>query len=199
MFSPYPENPKTGQNVNFDHIPLYRTKSLQPGKDRKLTDTKSPEAVNYNAGKGSKSLLPPGNLKRKVNQAKGFTDTSSRNIIKSQGADVSGITSAKDATSTRTPSAERLREPVPSQGRKELINMVQEALQGGNHESLNAPTAKRKRIAAPPQETDRKFFYPTPMPLHASGVAIGGAGLLKSINSLLSSFLFHFFSLWVIS
>ncbi|KAL0296319.1 UNVERIFIED_CONTAM: Cell division cycle 7-related protein kinase [Sesamum radiatum] len=129
-------------------------------------------------GKVSKSLLPPGNLKNKVDKAK--VDTSSRNIIKSQGADVSGITSAKDATSTRTPSAERLREPLPSQGRKELISLVQEALQGGNHVSVKAPISKRKRVAAHPGDTDSKFLYPTPMPLHANGIAIGGAGLVKS-------------------
>ncbi|KAK4423033.1 Cell division cycle 7-related protein kinase [Sesamum alatum] len=174
------DNSKAGHSLNFDQVPTALTKYLPSAKSRKLSNTRFPEAVDKTAGKISKSLLPPGNLKKKVDKAKVLTDTGSRNIIKSQGADGSGITSAKDATSTRTPSAERLREPLPSQGRKELISLVQEALQGGNHVSVNAPTSKRKRVAANPGNTDNKFLYPTPMPLHANGVAIGGAGLVKS-------------------
>ncbi|KAK6122248.1 hypothetical protein DH2020_044009 [Rehmannia glutinosa] len=163
-----------------DPVPTPRTISLPLAKGRKLMNTRSLEAVNKNAGKVSTSLLPPGNLKKKVDKAKAFTNTSSRNIIKSQGADGSGITSAKDATSTKTPSAERLREPIPSQGRRELLSLVQEAMQGGNHDSVNAPISKRKRVAASPGDSDNKFLYPTPMPLHANGIAICGAGLLKS-------------------
>ncbi|KAL0326621.1 UNVERIFIED_CONTAM: Cell division cycle 7-related protein kinase [Sesamum angustifolium] len=172
------DSSKAGHNLNFDQAPTALTKYLPSAKSRKLSNTRFPEAVNKTAGKVSKSLLPPGNLKNKVDKSK--VDTSSRKIIKSQGADVSGITSAKDATSTRTPSAERLREPLPSQGRKELISLVQEALQGGNHVSVKAPISKRKRVAAHPGDTDSKFLYPTPMPLHANGIAIGGAGLVKS-------------------
>ncbi|XP_020554050.1 uncharacterized protein LOC105155966 isoform X2 [Sesamum indicum] len=174
------DSSKAGHNLNFDQAPTALTKYLPSAKSRKLSNTRFPEAVNKTAGKVSKSLLPPGNLKNKVDKAKVLTDTSSRNIIKSQGADVSGVTSAKDATSTRTPSAERLREPLPSQGRKELISLVQEALQGGNHVSVKAPMSKRKRVAAHPGDTDSKFLYPTPMPLHANGIAIGGAGLVKN-------------------
>ncbi|KAL0372979.1 UNVERIFIED_CONTAM: Cell division cycle 7-related protein kinase [Sesamum calycinum] len=161
---------QAGHNLNFDQAPTALTKYLPSAKSRKLSNTRFPEAVNKTAGKVSKSLLPPGNLKNKVDKAK--VDTSSRNIIKSQGADVSGITSAKDATSTRTPSAERLREPLPSQGRKELISLVQEALQGGNHVSVKAPISKRKRVAAHPGDTDSKFLYPTPMPLHAMALLL---------------------------
>ncbi|KAG8374644.1 hypothetical protein BUALT_Bualt10G0017500 [Buddleja alternifolia] len=171
---------KAGHDVNFDSIPIPRTKSLPPAKERKFTNTSVPQAANQNSRKSSKSILPPGNLKKKADQPIFFTDSSSRNIIRTQGTDGSGITSTKDATSTRTPSAERLREPVPSQGRKELISLVQEALQGGNNESVNAPTSKRKRVAAPPRNAECNFLYPTPMPLHARGMAIGGAGLLKS-------------------
>ncbi|KAI3453457.1 hypothetical protein Pfo_010120 [Paulownia fortunei] len=144
-------------NLN-DNIPIPQTKSLTPAKSRKSMNTRLLEAVNKNAGKVPMSLLPPGNLKKKVDKAKVFTDTSSRNIIKSQ---------------------ERLREPLPSQGRKELLSLVQEAMQGGNHESVNAPISKRKRVAAPPGDAD-SFLYPTPMPLNANGIAIRGAGLLKS-------------------
>ncbi|XP_073130581.1 uncharacterized protein [Henckelia pumila] len=172
-------NSKSGHGVNIDHISLSQTKSL-PVKNRNFPNGRFPEVISQNAGKGMKPLLPASNLKRNIGQAKIFTGTCSRNNIKSQGADGSGITSAKDPTSTKTQSAERLREPMPNQGRKELINLVQEALQGGNSESVNAPTSKRKRVAAPPTNLDRKFFYPTPMPFHVSEVVIGGAGLLKN-------------------
>ncbi|KAL9167168.1 hypothetical protein ABFS82_05G077900 [Erythranthe guttata] len=165
-------------------VPIDGAKSVLPMKSsKKLVNGRSQEAVNKNAGKVSKSLLPPGNLKRKVDKAKGLTDNNSkRNIIRSQGGDGSGITCAKDGTSNRTPSAERLREPLPSQGRKELLSLAQEAMQGGGYHnaSLNSPTSKRKRVAAPPADVDTKFLYPTPMPLHANGIAIRGAGLPKS-------------------
>lgn len=164
--------------------PIHQAKSLLPVKSKKLMNARSLEADNKNARKVSKSLLPPGNMKNKVDKARVFTD-SNRNIIKSQGGDGSGITSAKDATSTRTLSAERLREPLPSQGRKELLSLVQEARQGKNHESVNAPLSKRKRVAAPPGDADTKFLYPTPMPLHTNGVAVLGAGLLKSKGYLI--------------
>ncbi|KAL8509376.1 hypothetical protein ACS0TY_016546 [Phlomoides rotata] len=150
-------------------------KSLPPAKSRKPMNTSG----DQNGGKVSKSILPPGNLKKEFDKAK---HSSSRNVIKSQGADGSGITSAKDATSTRTLSAEKLREPLPSQGRKALLNLAHEAMQGGNHESVNTPKSKRKRVAAPAAagDADTRFLYTTPMPLHANGIAICGAGLLKN-------------------
>lgn len=178
-FDIFAANSKAGHGVKIDHIFFSQTKSL-PVKNRNFPNNKFPEAISQNAGKGMNPLLPPSNLKRNIGQAKVFTDTCSRNNIKSQGADGSGITSTKDPTSTKTQSAERLREPIPNQGRKELINLVHEALQGGNNESVNAPTSKRKRVAAAPANSDGKFFYPTPMPLHASEMMIGGAGLLKN-------------------
>ncbi|XP_073020704.1 uncharacterized protein [Primulina eburnea] len=148
-------NSKAGHGIKIDHISFSQTKSL-PAKNRNFPN-KFPEAISQNVGKGMKPLLPPINLKKNIGQA-------------------------KDPTSTKTQSAERLREPIPNQGRKELINLVHEALQGGNNESVNAPapTSKRKRVAAAPANLDSRFFYPTPMPLHASEMVIGGAGLLKN-------------------
>ncbi|KAL2548036.1 putative serine/threonine-protein kinase cdc7 [Forsythia ovata] len=87
------DNSKGGHSVSFDHIPLPHTKSLPPARNRKLLNTKVPEVVKQDAGKSSKSLLLPRNLKRKSDQAKIYTDSGSRHIIKSQGADGSGITS----------------------------------------------------------------------------------------------------------
>ncbi|KAL6536516.1 hypothetical protein OROGR_013088 [Orobanche gracilis] len=169
---------KAAHNLN-DPVPIPQTDSLPPARSRKPITTRFSEAVNKNAGKVRTSILPPGNLKKKVDKAKFFTEASSRNVIKSQGGDGSGITSAKDATSNKTQSAERLREPIPSQGRKELLSLVQEALHGGNYEFVTAPISKRKRVAASPGDAER-FLYPTPMPLQANGIAIRGTGLLKS-------------------
>ncbi|XP_042022649.1 uncharacterized protein LOC121769931 [Salvia splendens] len=170
------DNSKFGQNLD-DPASIGLTNSLSP-----VIDTARINTVNKNVGKLRRFLLPPGNLKRKVDKAKVITEASSRNLIKSQGADGSGITSAKDATSTRTVSAERLREPLPCHFniRKELLSLAQEAVQVGNHGSADAPKSKRKRVAAPAGDVGRKLLYVTPMPLHASGNAICGAGLLKT-------------------
>ncbi|XP_042009363.1 probable serine/threonine-protein kinase cdc7 isoform X2 [Salvia splendens] len=163
---------------------LYSCKDMRKkyGTVSKLMDVTYVNTVNKNAGKACKSLLPPGNLKRKVDDAKVIAESSSRNIMKSQGADCSGITSAKDATSTITASAERFREPLPCHGRKELLSLAQEAMQvqGGNHGSVDAPKSKRKRVAAPSGDACNKLLRVTPMPLYANGNTVCGAGLLKT-------------------
>ncbi|KAL7188505.1 hypothetical protein ACSBR1_038382 [Camellia fascicularis] len=171
---------KVGHDVSFNHVPPAHTKSLPPNNQKFLV-SKSLEAINKQTGKRSKPLLSPKNLKKKaVDQTNAFSELGSRNVMKSQGADGSGITSAKDATSTRTPSAERLREPIPCQGRKELISLVHKAMQGPNYEELSVPAPKRKRVVALPGKVDRKLVYLTPMPVHSAGIAVAGAGLLKN-------------------
>ncbi|XP_019190689.1 PREDICTED: uncharacterized protein LOC109185165 [Ipomoea nil] len=172
---------KLEQATGFDETPLSLNKSLPPIKSRRFPNMKLLETVNQEAAaKGIKRTLQPKNTKVKGGLEKVHPDIGSRNIIKSQGADGSGLTSTKEPTSTRTPSAERLRQPLPCHGRKELISLAQEALQGANHREVKGPTSKRKRIAAPPGKEDRQFVYVTPMPLHSSGIGIRGAGLLKS-------------------
>lgn len=173
-----------GYDTSFDHVPLPCVKYLPPTKSRKLPTAKALELANQEAVKGSKSLVLSKNLKRKTDQTKERTDLSTRNVMKSQGADGSGITSAKDATSNRIASGERLREPIPCQGRKELISLAQEAMQGANHEVTSVPASKRKRVAAPPGKVDKKVVYFTPMPLHSTGIAIAGAGLPKNKGML---------------
>nr|GMD76322.1 probable serine/threonine-protein kinase cdc7 [Ipomoea batatas] len=172
---------KLEQATGFDETPLNLKKSLPPIKSRRFPNMTLLETVNQEAAaKGIKRTLQPKNTKMKDGLEKVHPDIGSRNIIKSQGADGSGLTSTKEPTSTRTPSAERLRQPLPCHGRKELISLAQEALQGANHREVKGPTSKRKRIAAPPGKEDRQFVYVTPMPLHSSGIGIRGAGLLKS-------------------
>ncbi|KAL3499720.1 hypothetical protein ACH5RR_038813 [Cinchona calisaya] len=171
---------KLGNDASLNHVPLPRTKSLPPTKSRKILTTKSMELAYQQQQNVSKPFLLSKDTRKKTEKPNPYAEVGSRSIIKSQGADGSGITSAKEATSTKTPSAERFREPLPCQGRKELINLVQEALQGAKHGAVNVPVSKRKRVAAPPAKVDRKFVYLTPMPLHSAGGVVGGAGSLKN-------------------
>ncbi|EPS70415.1 hypothetical protein M569_04345, partial [Genlisea aurea] len=155
-------------------------KPTQAGKGRKLSNPKHLE------GKLSKSILPPGSLKKKLEKAKAFNDASNWSMSRSRGGvDGSGITSAMETRSSgRIQSEERLiREPIPSKGRKELLSFVHEALRCGNRDSAtttNALPLKRKRVEASPRQANCGFFYSTPMPLHANGIAVAGAGSLKS-------------------
>lgn len=171
---------KAVQDVSLNRVSLPNEKSLPSTKSRKFVTAKALEVANQEQGKVSESFFPSMNMKNEIRRPKTCNEVGSMNITKSQGAEASGVTSAKDATSTRTPSGEKFREPLPCQGRKELISLVHEALQTTNHNAVSSPVSKRKRIAAPPRPTDCKFIYLTPMPLHSAGVAVGGAGLLKN-------------------
>ncbi|KAF3649350.1 putative vesicle-associated protein 2-1-like [Capsicum annuum] len=170
---------KSIHTTSFSGDPIPLAKSLPPIKQRNST-IKLGEDINEEAGKGVKSLIRHKNVKRKADQDKVGSDIAYRSIIKSKCADGSGITSAKDATSNRTPSAERLREPLPRLGRKALIDIAAEVVhQHPNNVDTKGPTSKRKRVAATPGKVENKYVCITPMPLHSSGIAIGGAGLLK--------------------
>ncbi|KAK9095124.1 hypothetical protein Scep_026593 [Stephania cephalantha] len=166
----------------FDHVPLPSTKPVPQIKGKKALGSKYPELIKPGTVKHSTPLLESKSVKKRIDRGhiKTCTDAGGRGLLKSQGADGSGITSAKDATSTRTPSAERMREPLPCHGRKELINLVQEVMQSPDHKAASFPTSQRKRVEAPPGKVDRKPVYLTPMPLHSSGSAVAGAGSLKN-------------------
>ncbi|KAM0835034.1 hypothetical protein ACQ4PT_063189 [Festuca glaucescens] len=84
----------------------------------------------------------------------------------SQAADGSGVTSAKDATSTKA-SLDRLKQPL-YKGRKELMNFLNE-VQSPNQNTPAAPVSQRKRVAAPVGSVDQKLFVLTPMPLRSGG------------------------------
>ena len=128
--------PKEGHSLNFNQVTVTHPNSVPPTKSRKIQSTKSLETHNWYPMKGSKLTLEPKNMKKKpVGQMKAYIDMGSQNIIKSQGADGSGITSAKDNTSARTSLSEKLREPLPCLWRNELISLAQEAMKNPNHES----------------------------------------------------------------
>ncbi|XP_010053535.2 probable serine/threonine-protein kinase cdc7 isoform X2 [Eucalyptus grandis] len=175
---------KLGYTHTEDFYPLsfQNPKSLTPTKNGKSTRAKSLSALKLELEevKGSKSIVDPRNLKRKVvDQKKSYNNLASRNAIRSQGPDGSGITSTRDLTSGSTPSAKRLREPLPRQGRKELINLLHDGMHT-NHEASSVPATLRKRVAAPPRKSEGKLCIISPMPLHSRGVAVSGAGLRRS-------------------
>ncbi|KAM4072294.1 hypothetical protein ACB094_11G127600 [Castanea mollissima] len=160
---------KSSHNVSIDHVPLPHSKSAPSIKDDKLV------RGNFIAPKQGVSVNsrpthePNKNLMKRAigGPLNNHCDLPVGNLFKSQGADGSGITSTKDATSTRIPSTERLREPLPFLGRKELISLVRDAVQ--------SPGSQRERAAAPPDKIDSKIAYLSPMPLQSAG-----AQLLKS-------------------
>ncbi|KAK6920392.1 Protein kinase domain [Dillenia turbinata] len=172
---------KSGSSISFDHVPLPHLGSSMSIKDRKSMKLQS-VAINQEKAVDSRPIFDHKDMKKRtyVGSLKAYTNFGGRKKIGSQGGDGSGITSARDATSTRTPSAEKLREPLPSFGRKELLSLVQDALHTPNHNEVNSPISQRKRVAAPPGNVERNIFYPSPMPLHSAGVAVVGAGLLKN-------------------
>ncbi|XP_021657509.2 uncharacterized protein LOC110647822 isoform X2 [Hevea brasiliensis] len=172
---------KAGNDVCFNHVALPNAKSIPPPKNSRIPSAKSLDAFNQEATKSLKITLESKiQKKRAVDRTKAQNDLNGHNVMKSQGADGSGITSVKDGTSTRTPSVERPREPLPCQGRKELINLLQEAMQSPNREGSSVPASMRKRIAAPPRKVDERFIYLTPMTLHSTGIASPGTCLIKN-------------------
>ncbi|PNX75907.1 putative serine threonine-protein kinase cdc7-like protein, partial [Trifolium pratense] len=151
------------------------TRSLTSNK-RELTDHRKYSEINRH-------------MKPKANNAghlKNCPDKAVAILRRAPGADGSGITSAKDITSTKTASADRLREPIPFRGRKELISLVQNSMQCANSSSIKSPTSQRKRVTAPSSKSDGRTLHLTPMPIHSSRVAVGS---FRSKGVILSSVL----------
>ncbi|KAL5560514.1 hypothetical protein UlMin_036725 [Ulmus minor] len=174
---------KSSYYASFGRVPIPLPNSAPATKDNKLERS---DFVSANRGttEESKSIHEyKKSIKNRTHAApmKKILDISGAggNKLRSQGADRSGITSTKDATSARTPSTERKMEPLPSLGRKELISLAQDAIQNLNHTALMSPASQRKRIAAPPGKVDSKIFYMGPMPLYSTGL-VAGSGSLKS-------------------
>ncbi|KAF5729646.1 serine/threonine-protein kinase cdc7 [Tripterygium wilfordii] len=173
---------KVGNSLSFDKVPLPNTKA--DSTKTKIPQSAKSRPINPEETKGS--TLEPKNLKRKVVDQTKASHFFSGNVVKSQGPDGSGVMSGKEVTSTRTPSAERPREPFPCQGRKELNSLLQEAMQHPNHEASRIPAPMRKRIAATPANVAMKFISLTPMPLHSNGLAVTGAGSVESKGVIIS-------------
>ncbi|KAK4746523.1 hypothetical protein SAY87_012835 [Trapa incisa] len=166
---------KARLSENLNPPPRASNNSVLRGK-MKLQGVKTLDAKRKDEIKILKSPLERKNLNRKVmNRGNNCNDLGSWNTVSRQGAEGSGITSARDATSTRTASAERMREPLPQQGRKELINLAQKLQM--TREISSVPAPKRKRVAAPPGRIDERLLNITPMPINLNSVSVNGAGL----------------------
>ncbi|KAL3610355.1 hypothetical protein D5086_001375 [Populus alba] len=109
---------KAANDVSFNSVAASNAKYVPPSKSRRFPGSKFLDAVDLGAIKDFKSTLEAKNVKKKA----------VRNIMISQGADGSGITSVKDATSARTPSVERMKEPLPSQVNPRLRIGAEDAL-----------------------------------------------------------------------
>uniref|UniRef100_A0A1J3JYU9 non-specific serine/threonine protein kinase n=1 Tax=Noccaea caerulescens TaxID=107243 RepID=A0A1J3JYU9_NOCCA len=136
------------------------------------TLVKSPDSTNRVTNKSSQKTLAPNSLKKAAGKIRARNDMSRLERFNSQGAEGSGLTSAKDVTSTRNnPSVEKRREPLPCHGRKELLNFMKETMSGpipNNEVSSKAPMSMRKRVAALPGNAE-ELRYLTPMPLRSNG------------------------------
>ncbi|KAL9817821.1 putative protein kinase Group-Pl-2 family [Arabidopsis thaliana] len=137
------------------------------------TLVKSLDAVNRGTNKPSQKTLAPNSIKKAAGKTRARNDMTRWERLNSQGAEGSGLTSAKDVTSTRNnPSGEKRREPLPCHGRKALLDFLQETMSVPipNHEvSSKAPTSMRKRVAALPGKAEKELLYLTPMPLCSNG------------------------------
>lgn len=77
---------------------------------------------------------------------------------------------SKEITSAHTPSGGNKREPLPNQGRKELLNLIHEAQQTPQQQSTLIPFSQRKRVAAPRERVRRDNGYTmnaSPMPIQS--------------------------------
>ncbi|XP_010434742.1 PREDICTED: probable serine/threonine-protein kinase cdc7 isoform X2 [Camelina sativa] len=147
------------------------------------TLVKSLDATNRGTNKSSQKTLAPNSLKKAAGKIRARNNIGRWEILNSQGAEGSGLTSAKDVTSTRNnPSGEKRREPLPCHGRKALLDFLQETMSVPipNHEvSSKAPTSMRKRVAALPRKAEKELLYLTPMPLRSNGRHEAGAVIQK--------------------
>ncbi|KFK22252.1 hypothetical protein AALP_AAs66747U000600 [Arabis alpina] len=173
-----------GYLIDFNLAMDLHQKYRRNGKSKAATDlpatskkhqtlVKSHDVTNRVANKSSQITLAPNSLNKTSGKIRGRTDMSRWDRLNSQGAEGSGLTSAKDVTSTRNnPSGEKRREPLPCHGRKALLNFLQETMSGPvkNQEvSSKGPTSMRKRVAALPGKAEKEVLYLTPMPLRSNG------------------------------
>lgn len=150
---------------------------MYSSKSKNTPNARLVDGENLEGRKGSNTILQLKNLRKAAYQRKPGHDVRGCSQIYSQGGDGSGITSAKDMSSMT--SAKRLREPLPCQGRKELINLVQESMMNPKNEVRHVPAPLRKRVIAS-QTADKQFINLTPMPLQSRGVPISRTVRMKN-------------------
>ncbi|KAG6490203.1 hypothetical protein ZIOFF_051488 [Zingiber officinale] len=162
-----------GCNIKLDPV-SQNLKSSSPKQPKRVTKegilVKGTEEVDDLKSHPSRSS-------RKKTERNPVAKIDNKNRCCNQAADISGVTSARDPTSTKTP-VDKLKQPIPCKGRKELINFLHEAMQTPDHKGSTAPASQRKRVAAPLGKVERRLLTVTPMPLHFDGNAVAGAGML---------------------
>nr|XP_010919908.1 probable serine/threonine-protein kinase cdc7 isoform X2 [Elaeis guineensis] len=171
--------------ANLDPASFPNAKSTSCDQAKRILNNAILDNVTKEAANDSMEHPFSKNIKKRPNKSSlnALPKIESKMLYGSQAADVSGITSTKDPTSTRTPSADRLKQPIPCKGRKELINFLHEAMQSPNQKAATVPASQRKRVAAPLGKVDRTVIMLTPMPLHSGGKAVAGAGMFKNKGS----------------
>ncbi|KAM0868075.1 hypothetical protein ACQ4PT_041583 [Festuca glaucescens] len=166
-------------DFNLANVSACKSEAISCGKDiTSQSSLKSALVIHDNeAAAGSKQ--PVGSKRKRSNKIPVCSDprVDNKSVYGSQAADGSGVTSAKDATSTKA-SLDRLKQPL-YKGRKELMNFLHE-VQSPNQNTPAAPVSQRKRVAAPVGSVDQKLFVLTPMPLRSGGSAVAGSGLFNS-------------------
>ncbi|OAY67534.1 Cell division cycle 7-related protein kinase [Ananas comosus] len=169
--------PETASFARVDAASLSTSKSPSTNQGRRTLTNADFSNVNKEAANDYKKHLT---TKKRTNWSPFDSQPTgeSKNKYGSQAAEGSGVTSAKDLTSMKTPT-DRLKQPIPCKGRKELINFLHEAMQSPNNKASTTPASQRKRVAAPPGKVDKRLFVMTPLPLHSGGNAVAGAGMLK--------------------
>ncbi|OAY78299.1 Cell division cycle 7-related protein kinase [Ananas comosus] len=157
--------PETTSYARIDAASLSTSKSPSTNQGRRTLTNAVLSNVNKEAANDYKKHLT---TKKRTNWSPFDSQPTgeSKNKYGSQAAEGSGVTSAKDLTSTKTPT-DRLKQPIPCKGRKELINFLHEAMQSPNNKASTTPASQRKRVAAPPGKVDKRLFVLTPMPLHS--------------------------------
>uniref|UniRef100_A0A452YVJ8 non-specific serine/threonine protein kinase n=1 Tax=Aegilops tauschii subsp. strangulata TaxID=200361 RepID=A0A452YVJ8_AEGTS len=158
-----------------------KSETMSCGKDTASQSSLKSALVIHAKEAAADSKQPLGPKRKRSNKIPVGSDPRIDNKSRhgSQAADGSGVTSAKDPTSAKTP-LDRLKQPMPYRGRKELMSFLQEAMDSPKQNIPAAPVSQRKRVAAPVGSVDRKLFVLTPMPLRCDGNAVAGSGTINS-------------------
>ncbi|XP_037467431.1 probable serine/threonine-protein kinase cdc7 isoform X1 [Triticum dicoccoides] len=168
-------------DVHHKFLKSSKSETMSCGKDTASQSSLKSSLVIHAKEAATDSKQPLGPKRKRSNKIPVGSDPRVDNKSRhgSQPADGSGVTSAKDPTSVKTP-LDRLKQPMPYRGRKELMSFLQEAMDSPKQNIPAAPVSHRKRVAAPVGSVDRKLFVLTPMPLRCDGNAVPGSGTINS-------------------
>ncbi|GJN20133.1 hypothetical protein PR202_gb07470 [Eleusine coracana subsp. coracana] len=168
-------------DLNQKFLKNCKSETISCGKD-KVSQPSSSLALVVHAKEATADVKQPLPSKRKRSNRSpvGSTPKIDNNTRHgSQAADASGVTSAKDPTSTKT-SLDRLKQPMLYKGRKELMNFLHETMQSPKKDTTKAPVSQRKRVAAPFGSVNKNLFVLTPMPLRSGGSSVAGSGMFNN-------------------